>query len=320
MHHMLKFGACLGLVVSLAGCSASEHFMQDDVYNTRTPIMPPGTDLNDVTDYATFVAKKEQTEIPQERTTYVSPRQYNDYFYNSQYVYYGYSPFSTMTGIGYYGYNGYNGYYASNYYHPMMGYGYGNAFYPTIGFGGYYGGGYNPYYAGNYYYGGNSIYGYGNPYNSYGNTSSWYTPISKPNTGGNLSNAHAGTSAGRMGSTTNGTIVSYHNQLIAKPSTGFSGVGRNTQVNSSPVVNNGGRVSNAGTRPTARPVSTGRTSTTERSTDTYRRVESNPHSGGNNRTINSSPRTSSPTIRSGGSSGGSVSSPGSGGSRSGGRR
>ena len=76
MNKALKFGVYLGAVVSLTGCGSSEHFMQDDVYNTRTPIMPPGTDLNDVTDYATFVAKKEQTEVPQERTTYVSQRQY----------------------------------------------------------------------------------------------------------------------------------------------------------------------------------------------------------------------------------------------------
>ncbi|TSJ47825.1 hypothetical protein [Fluviicola chungangensis] len=298
MYHMLKFGACLGLVVSLAGCGASEHFMQDDVYNTRTPIMPPGTDLNDVTDYATFVAKKEQTEIPQERTTYVSPRQYNDFFYNSQYLFYGYSPYSPITGIGYYGYG--------NFYSPMNSYWYN-------GFGGYIGNAYHYGYSSAYY-------GYGYPY-TYVPVASWYTPISKPNTAGNLSNAHAGTSAGRMGSTTTGGIVSYQNQLIAKPSFGFSGVGRNTQVNSSPVVNNSGRISTTSTRPTARPVNTGRTSVaTERSTDTYRRVESNTHSGGNNRTINSSPRTTSPTIRSGGSSGGSVSSPGSGGSRSGGRR
>ncbi len=305
MHNLLKFGTCLGLAISLAGCSTSEHFMQDDVYNTRTPIMPPGTDLNDVTDYATFVAKKEQNQA-QEKTAYVSPRQYNDYFYNSQYIYYGYSPYGALTGLGYYGYG--------NYYSTIN----NGFFYPSIGFSSYYGGGgyynYHPY---NGYYGWNP-YGYGGYYS--GNSYS-YTPISKPNTGGNMSNAHAGTAAGRMGSTINGGIVNYQNKLIAKPTNSrFTGVGRNTTVNSSPVVSSG-RHTSVSSRETVRPVSPGRTSVpTERTTGTYRRMESNPSPG--NRTINtnSTPRTSSPTIRSGGNSGGSVSSPGSGGSRSGGRR
>lgn len=312
MHSLLKFGTCLGVVISLSGCGTSEHFMQDDVYNTRTPIMPPGTDLNDVTDYATFVAKKEQTQTT-ERTTYVSPRQYNDYFYNSQYVYYGYSPYGSLTGIGYYGYG--------NYYNAY----YNGFFYPSIGFGSYYGSSgsyyYHPY--NGYYYGSNPYnpyYGYGSYYS--GNSYS-YTPISKPNTGRNMGNVHAGTASGRRGSTTNGGFVYYENKLIAKPSNrGFSGVGRNTTVNSSPVVPSG---KNTGTnaRETVRPVSRGRTSVpTERTgSGTYRRVESTPDSRGNNRTnnTNATPRTSSPTLRSGGS-GGSVSSPGSGGSRSGGRR
>jgi len=341
MFKVFKSGAFIGAIVLLSSCSTSEHFMQDDVYNTRTPLMPPGTDLNDVTDYATFVAKKEQSETP-ERTTYVSPRQYNDYFYNSQYVYYGYSPYMAMTGIGYYGYNGYNGYYSS---HPYFnsGYGYGSPFYPTVGFGGYYGGGYNPYYAGNYYYGGNPYpgygygygYGYGSPY--YSGNQNWYTPQSKPNTPGNLGSAHAGTSSGRMGSS-NGHIVSYQNQIAAKPE-GFTGAGRNTNqlINSSPVMNNpNGRTVgssrstdfNAGTA--ARPASSGRTVGGERPTSSYRTSDPNTGSGGNrtlnnnntNRTI-SSPNTnsrpsSSPTMRSGGGSSGGSSSGG--GVRSGGRR
>ena len=315
MYNVLKFGVCLGAVVSLAGCGSSEHFMQDDVYNTRTPIMPPGTDLNDVTDYATFVAKKEQTEIPQERTTYVSPRQYTDYFYNSQYVFYGYSPYAPITGVGYYGYN--------NFYTPYynMGYGYG---YGSNTFG-------NPYHYGYstaYPY---AYYPYGQSY--YGNTS-WYTPVSKPGTTPkNLANSHAGTSAGRLGSSTSG-IVNYENKLIAKPSNrGFAAAGRNTTVNSSPVLNNtgvGGRASATPARPreSVRPVvAGGRTSTIERS-GSYNRSESNPgvsnrSTTSESRTINtnSNTRTSSPTMRSSGSSGGSVSSPSSGGgSRSGGRR
>lgn len=314
MYKALKFGVCLTAVVSLAGCSSSEHFMQDDVYNTRTPIMPPGTDLNDVTDYATFVAKKEQTEVPQERTTYVSQRQYYDYFYNSQYVFYGYSPYSPITGLGYYGY--------SNFYTPyyFMGYGYG---YGYNGFG-------NP-----HPYGYSSA--YINPYYPYGQSSywntSWNSPISKPgSTPHNLSSAHAGTSAGRMGSSNTWTVY-YENKLIAKPSNrGFAVSGRNTGVNSSPVIPNSGsngRVSTTSSRPreSVRPVVAGRTSTGERS-GTYTRSESNSgisnRSTGENRTINtnSSTRTSSPTIRSSsGSSGKSVSSPSSGGgSRSGGRR
>jgi hypothetical protein len=313
MYNVLKFGVCLGVAVSLAGCSSSEHFMQDDVYNTRTPIMPPGTDLNDVTDYATFVAKKEQTEVPQERTTYVSQRQYYDYFYNSQYIFYGYSPYSPITGMGYYGY--------SNFYTPYYGMGYG---YGYNGFGNSHPYGYSSAYGNPYYY-----YPYGQSY--YGNTS-WYAPVSKPgSTPGNLSSAHAGTSAGRLGSSNSGTVY-YENKLIAKPSNrGFATTGRNTGINSSPVINNtggSGRVSTAASRPreSVRPVVAGRssTSTVDRS-GTYNRSGSNPgvtNRSSENRTINtnSGTRTSSPATRSG-SSGGSVSSPSSGGaSRSGGRR
>lgn len=321
MYNVLKFGVCFGAVLSLAGCSSSEHFMQDDVYNTRTPIMPPGTDLNDVTDYATFVAKKEQTEVPQERTTYVSPRQYYDYFYNTQYVYYGYSPYAPITGLGYYGY--------SNYYTPYytMGYGYGyNGFgnpYP-YGYSSAYSQYYHPYYGGGYY----------SP-SYYGNTS-WYTPKSKPgSTPGNLSSARAGTSAGRIGSSSNG-FVAYENKLMAKPNRNIAGAGRNSTVNSSPVLNTGntgsGRAPSTGISPrqSVRPVVAGRTPMPAERSGTYNRAESNPNSGisnrstgTSNRTINTETRTSTPTVRSSGSSssGGRVSSPSSGGgSRSGGRR
>ncbi|MGV3611176.1 MAG: hypothetical protein ACO1N0_09530 [Fluviicola sp.] len=327
MNKVLKFGAYFGVAASLAGCSTSEHFMQDDVYNTRTPLMPPGTDLNDVTDYATFVAKKEQNEIP-EQTAYVSPRQYNDLFYNSQYVYYGYSPYSSMTGIGYYGYNGINSPYS------MYRYGYGGAFYPTVGFGGYYGNGYNPYYYGNNFYGGNAYYGYGNPYNYNGNSASNYSLITKPNTSKNLSSSHAGTAAGRMGSTTNNGVVSYQNKMIAKPNTpGYSGVGRNTTVNSSPVVSSASNGRNSGLQPraTARPVIAGRPSAssssstaTRTSTNSNTTIQSNNANTGSGRTFtnSSTTRTSSPSVRSSGGSSGGSSTPSSsgGGARSGGRR
>ncbi|WP_430402048.1 hypothetical protein [Fluviicola sp.] len=324
MYKMLKFGVYFGAIASLASCSTSEHFMQDDVYNTRTPIMPPGTDLNDVTDYATFVAKKEQTEAPAERTTYVSPRQYTDYFYRSQYIYYGYSPYSSMSGLGYYGYG--------SYYHPN-GYGYGNNLYPSVGFGSYYGTGYNMYGYNPYSYYGSSYYGgcgyYGQSYPSYGG-GSWYTPVSKPNTGSNLSNMHAGTSGGRMGSSTNGGVITYPNQITANPNHGYTGVGRNTNanINSSPVgIENGRSVSTATNRASLRPA-VSRPSTSGEQTGTYQRV-GNPtiNSGGNNsnnRTINNSTNSNTrttPTLRGGSSGGGgSVSSPSSGGSRSGGRR
>jgi|GEM_PF-6469178 len=311
MYKMLKFGVCFGAIASLASCSTSEHFMQDDVYNTRTPIMPPGTDLNDVTDYATFVAKKEQTETPAERTTYVSPRQYNDYFYKSQYLYYGYSPYSSMSGLGYYGYG--------SYYHPN---GYGSGFlYPSVGFGSYYGTGYNPY---GYY--GSSYYGQSNQ--NYGG-GSWYQPVSKPNTGKNLSDMHAGTSSGRMGSTTNNGIVSYSNHLAANPNRGIAG--RNTTINSSPVVtgNGNGRTINTSNRESLRPsVSRPSSSGSGQPTGTYQRVGNptiNSSGNSNNRTINNSTNSNTrttPTLRGGGSSGGggAISSPSSGGSRSGGRR
>lgn len=309
MYKVLKFGVYFSAAVLLAGCSASEHFMQDDVYNTRTPIMPPGTDLNDVTDYATFVAKKEQTEIPPEQTAYVSPRQYTDLFYRSQYVSYGYSPYAPVTGISYAGYG--------NYFRPS-----GN-FYTGM----FYGGSMYPYGYSSAYFGNPYGIGYGSSF--YG-TTSWYTPVGKPNTSKNLSSAHAGTSAGRMGSTNNG-VVSYQNKMIVKPTTsGYTGVGRNTTVNSSPVISpsSSGRNSGLQARETARPVVTGRSSTstaTQRTgTSSNRTMEATPKTGSgktfNNN--NSSTRTSSPSVRSsGGSSGGSVSTPSSGGgSRSGGRR
>ena len=317
MNKVLKFGLYFGVAVSVVSCSTSEHFMQDDVYNTRSPMMPPGTDLNDVTDYATFVAKKEQSESP-EQTAYVTPRQYNDFFYNSQYVFYGYSAYPLVTGIGYAGYTGI-------YYNPMYGYrgtnmsygypyGYSTAFY---GFG--FGSGYTPPIYGGYYY---------------GNTS-WYAPVNKPNTAKNLSSSNAGSSAGRMGSTTNGGIVNYQNKMIAKPTNqGYSGAGRNTTVNAAPVVNStsssSGRNSSLQARPAARPVIAGRPSASGSAsartiTNSNTTVESTNSNAGSGRTFTNSSgtRTSTPSsVRSSGnSSGGSVSTPSTGGgSRSGGRR
>lgn len=312
MYKVLKFGAYFGIAASLAGCGTSEHFMQDDVYNTRTPIMPPGTDLNDVTDYATFVAKKEQTEAPAERTAYVSPRQYNDYFYNSQFLFYGYSPYSTLTGIGYYGYGGY--------YHPY-GYGYGNALYPSIGFGSYYSSGYNPYgFYGNPYYG----FGQSNPYNG----NSWYTTSSKPGTGSNLSHASAKVAGGRGSNT---APAGYPHQISANSGSNprFDRIDRSSTVRIGNVAPTGsGRVpvtgvSGRATQPT-RPVSAGNPSTGTQRTGSYQqRPTINSNSTVTRPTIknsdnNSTPtRTSSPTIRSGGSGSGT---PSSGGSRSGGRR
>ncbi|MDR0801992.1 hypothetical protein [Fluviicola sp.] len=331
MKKVFKIGVCAGIIASQAGCGTSEHFMQDDVYNTRTPVMPVGTDLNDVTDYAAFVAKKEQTQT-QERTTYVSPRDYRDYFYYSQFMYYRYSPFAMNPGLNYYGYQ-------SSYS------GFGNGFYSSIGFGNYYGYnpyGYNPYggyygypyhssgyydpywnspYYNNYYYGnyyGGNYYGYGGGY--YGGS---YTQKGKPNTGGNLANIHAGTSAGRMGSSSNGEIISYPHKMLINPATGtassntFNGIGRNTSVRgtdglSPATMNSGrgvvspatGRVSVNRPEPSVRPVvSTPRT-------DYHQSGNPNTNYNPNTRTRTfdntSTPvRTSTPTFRNnGGSSGG----------------
>lgn len=360
MKKVFKIGVCVGVIASLASCgTTSEHFMQDDVYNTRTPVMPPGTDLNDVTDYATFVAKKEQSATP-EKTAYVSQRDYRDYFYYSQFMNYGYSPYSMNPGLSYFGYGG-----------PYSGF--GNSYYSSIGFGNYYNYnpyGYNPY--GGYYgypyhsysYGGyydpywnspyyNNAY-YGNYYGPgyygyyYGGGSS-FTQQSKPNTGANLSNMHAGTSAGRMGSSSNGEIISYPHKMLINPSTGtlsantFNGVGRNTTLregnNVAPATMNSGRIqpaTNSGstvsvTRPqnSVRPmVSAPRTNTVNGG---YQRtgnsnVDYNNNSNTRTRTIdnsNSTPvrvSTPTPTIRSGGGgSGGGGGSTG-GGARTGGRR
>jgi hypothetical protein len=158
MKKSLKFGVCLGLITSLVGCNTSEHFMQDDVYNTRTPIMPLGTDLNDVTDYATFVAKKEQTEKT-EKVAYVAPRQFYDNNYYNQYRFYGYSPYNYNQGMGYYGYG-------TSYF------GYGNQ---GMFIGPHFGLGYSPYYS-NYPYGGYSnYYDYYHPYNNYYNNGYGYS-------------------------------------------------------------------------------------------------------------------------------------------------
>jgi hypothetical protein len=138
-----------------------------------------------------------------------------------------------------------------------------------------------------------------------------------------------------MGSSSNSGIISYPHQITTSPAAN-RGVGRNASpgLNTSPIITPGttggsGRNANLNRSESVRPVVSGRTSTPVQrgNTDTYQRsgnVTPNVNPGGNtNRTINNTnttpARTSTPTIRSGGSSGGSVSSPG-GGSRSGGRR
>ena len=355
MNKVLKIGICVGVVTSLASCGTSEHFMQDDVYNTRTPVMPPGTDLNDVTDYATFVAKKEQTETPPERTAYVSPRDYRDFFYYSQFMYYGYPPYAIAPGLSYVGY-GYPNHYS----------GFGNGYYSSIGFGnfygynpygynpygGYYGTygynpygyGYNPYWNSSYYnnFGGGGYYGggyYGGGYYGGGYT---YTSKSKakPNTPGNIANSHAGSSAGRMGSTSNGEVVYFPNKMMINPnpgtpsSTPYNGVGRNPAIRVNegitPAVNNG-RSGVAGNRvPVTRPTTSARPTISAPRGDYQRSANPNMNSNQNQntRTINNPTNnfpvrtsTPSPTIRSGGGSGGGGSVPSSGGGgRTGGRR
>lgn len=350
MNKVLKIGICVGVATSLVSCGTSEHFMQDDVYNTRTPVMPPGTDLNDVTDYATFVAKKEQTETPPERTAYVSPREYRDFFYYSQFMYYGYPPYAIAPGLSYMGY-GYPNHYS----------GFGNGYYSSIGFGNYYGYnpyGYNPYggYYGNYGY---NSYGYGyNPYwnspyyNNYGGGGYYgggyygggytYTQKGKPNTPGNLANSHAGTAAGRMGSTSNGEAVPYVNKMMINPgipsAKPYNGVGRNPAIRINdggtlPTVNNGraGSTVNNGGAPVTRPTTSARPTISSSPRGDYQRSANpnmNSNQNPNTRTINNSTnnfpaRTTTPssTIRSGGSSGGGGSVPSSGGGvRTGGRR
>ncbi len=342
MNKVLKIGIYVGVATSLVSCGTSEHFMQDDVYNTRTPVMPPGTDLNDVTDYATFVAKKEQTETPPERTTYVSPREYRDFFYYSQFMYYGYPPYAIAPGLSYIGY-GYPNHYS----------GFGNGFSSSIGFGNYYNYnpyGYNPYggYYGNYGY---NPYGYdpywNSPYyNNYGGGGYYgggyygggytYTQKGKPNTAGNLGSSHAGTSAGRMGSTTSGEVVNYPNKMMINPgkpsSTPYNGVGRNTAVRAnegiSPVVNSGRVATPVNRVSVARPTTSARPTISAPRGDYQRTANPNVNSNQNSNTrtinnpVNNAPaRTSTPTIRggSGGSGGGTTPSTG-GGGRTGGRR
>ncbi|AEA45533.1 hypothetical protein [Fluviicola taffensis] len=348
MKNSLKFGISVGLTTMLVSCGTSEHFMQDDVYNTRTPIMPLGTDLNDVTDYATYVAKKEQIEKT-EQVAYVSPRQFYDNGYYNQYRFYGYSPYSSMQGIGYYGYG-----------NSYLGYGNQGMFVtPHFGLG------YSPYYGNNPYAGG--YYNYHNPYNPYNpyspyfghdpygysyengfnngyyspnyNNGSWGTPSSKPNTGNRNSNMSAGLSGGGRSSANNGAVIYPHKSAIA-PGNNTERAGRvlTTRSNNGPAVNSGTTqpVSSSRRNAAVRPGSVSRPTVTNTQGSMDQQGINNPRTPNTTpsvnrsntpvRTINtpsnnnSTPtRSSSPTIRSGGG-GGNVSTPSGGGGRAGGRR
>lgn len=240
------------LALSLVGCGASSHYMQDDVYATRTPVVPLGTDMRDETDYAVYAYKREHTEENVQYTNNTNRNWQNN-------TRFGFGTYSMFPGSGFYmGYSTYPyfapGYYAYNsypYYEPTYGgyspYMYGQGMYVN-----YYG---NPYFNYGMNYGAYSPFGYsawGNPY--YNNYYNYY----------GYNNYYGGGYYGNY--------VSYHS--TEKPFTGMAHTSAGTVTRSaipSPNVNYGNqprmirantnRVDQAVTRTTVSgPVSNGGTS------------------------------------------------------------
>lgn len=246
----------------LASCGTSEQYIQDDVYSVKTPLIPPGTDLTDVTDYSTYVAKKEQTK---EKTIYNSssngrPGDFYDPTFRMMYRYdpfnayfmgypYNNMMFGSSVSYGFMGFYTYNRHFNPWYFRP-----YGNSYPYYSGHGQPFMGYYSPYYPpynyypsyfenspfgyghpggygyGNYGFGGYGGYGYGGNNVGFGGYSSggYYSQTSKPNTPGNFSRMSAGSSAGRYGSGSNGQVEYYPNELKTSNGGTYNGVGRDT--------------------------------------------------------------------------------------------
>lgn len=240
------------LTTTLLSCGVSEKFVQDDVYASRTPLVPIGTDLNDPTDYAAFVQKKERSK---ENTAYYTP-QYGNLSYDNRMPKNFYGPtgglsssygswFRSLYYPGYFDHyrsyylnmgslNGYPGYFNyPNYYYGNGLCSYNNMYYyhDLYGYNNYFGYGYGGYGYGNGYgYGYPMGHGYGNGsgyYNSFGQGAT-YAPQSKHVNTGNVSSASAGSTTGRYGSSTGGNVIYYQNGMKTAPSSPT--VGRNTAV------------------------------------------------------------------------------------------
>lgn len=158
--HLYLFGVVAAITAS---CGSSAHFMKDDVYSTRTPMVPIGTDLRDETDYAVYAYKRDRIE---EKVEYSADQQRWNNFRNStvrlnnRWNYnLGVGAFMSPTWyvMNHYQYGG------LGYYNPAncMFFGYANyayygfsTAYPGPYYGNYYGyGGYtNMYYPNNYYF------------------------------------------------------------------------------------------------------------------------------------------------------------------------
>lgn len=202
-------------ILFLVSCGTSEKFVQDDVYASKTPMVPLGTDFSDATDYAAFAMKKDKAA---ENTVYAnaSPRDRFDRHYASWMGYfvprfcfsYGFSELDCQLYYGVY----YRrilftpGSLNRPAYYPGMGFYSG---YDTYGFYsyGYPSFGYSPFTYNMYNYG--NVYNNNNPYPTQGN----WSPTNKPNIPSSISSLSAGTSKGRYGSTSSGTIDYYTNGM-----------------------------------------------------------------------------------------------------------
>lgn len=223
MKKLINIGFIASTLVVITSCGISEQFVQDDVYTKKSPALPLGTDLTDNLNYSTYVAQKMMQEND---VVYITPANSSTFSpyeammmnrFNRRIAMGNFSFFNTFspscpechsnfTGLwGYTGYSNFYGYPFYNYYVPYASNFYVNDFnsFYAMHAGGYAFSPYLTFYNSTPYYGG-------------GGYSYYNTPKHKPTGMGSISNASAGTSKGRFGSS-GGQVTYYANQL--KPST-----------------------------------------------------------------------------------------------------
>lgn len=297
---LLLFSA---LVAITSSCGSSSHFMKDDVYSTRTPMIPIGTDLGDETDYAVYAYKRERIE---EKVEYTAEEQRWDNFRNSTVVFnngwnYNRYSFGYMASPTFYVINSMP-YMGVSYYDPanclFMGY-YGMGYYGNYG---YYG------YSSLYPYGYNGYYGYGNSgYNNW----QYFKPFSQQS----VVNSHSSSGSVQRGKVVNPVTSSgnkprlmrtgvqeNHNRTAVRSSasgsinSGAPTAGRSGSVRSNTAV----RVNNS-TNNNNNSSASGRTTISDRTSgnnNTVRQPASSPSRNTNVNTPNrgtSVPRSSSPS-------------------------
>lgn len=303
--HLFTFGTFLGL---FASCGSSEHFMRDDVYATRTPMVPIGTDLRDETDYAAYAYKRDRVEEKIEYQT--NQNNWNNFrnstvIFNNGFIYnrndFGYLGSPTFAILNRHVYMGL-GYWSG----PRYYYGVCNVFgYSSVGYYGYTAGYMNPWYYNSNYYSNNNYWNQNYGY-------SYYNQYSKPQATGSSS------SSGSISrGLTNKPTVSYGNSprmirtsttqasnttAIRSTATGTISSGNSTSRSASINNNTAVRVSNRGNGTVnASSPSAGTTpGRTSGSSVDHRPIQNNP---GRNTGINNSspsrgtstPRTSSPS-------------------------